>query len=351
MAVSIDRVSSKFHRRRLASALTTLLAIAGLFAGPAAAATNQWSVIGPPMPVSALGVDPHNDAVLYAAGYYAIARSADRGATWTTVDVPKLVGPSAVRVAVSIPTTIYALGLTDLFRSTNGGISWSRRTVPSAAQFPSDLQVAATNANTLVVAARNFCLFGCSGGGAYRSDDGGGSWRAIGFKNKDVLHVAIDPASPQIVYAATETALYRTGNGGSSWTDISPPASGRIESVAVDAQIPSTVYATTDAGFSRSDDSGQSWELTRPTEWATLIATAAGSSRRLFGSVEGLTLSVDGGRTWQDLRSVATGIEFRSLEQVAAGHDVDYIVADLATGSGQVLEYEPVAPRRRSVRK
>jgi photosystem II stability/assembly factor-like uncharacterized protein len=351
MAVPIDRVSSKFHRRRLASALTPLLAFAALFAVSAAAATNQWSVIGPPMPVSALGVDPQNDAVLYAAGQNMIARSADRGATWTTVDVPGLAQPIAVRVAVSIPGTVYALGYGSLFRSTNGGISWAPRTLPTAGQFQSDLQVAATNADTLVVAAMNFCFFGCSGGGVYRSDNGGGSWRSIGFKNKDIRQVALDPTTPQIVYAATETSLFRTSNGGGSWTDISPPAGGRIQSVAVDSQIPSTVYAATDSGLSRSDDSGRTWELTRPTPWASLITTASGNSRRLFGSVEGLALSLDGGRTWQELRSRAPGIEFRSLEQVVAGHDVYFIVADLATATGQVLEYEPVGPRRRSVRK
>jgi photosystem II stability/assembly factor-like uncharacterized protein len=348
-----DPVSSKFHQRRttLASALITLLTFAALFARSAAAASNQWSVIGPPIPVSALGVDPQNDAVLYAAGRDMIARTANHGATWTTVDVPGLLQPTAVRVAVSMPATIYALGFGALFRSTNGGISWVRRNVPATGQFQYDLQVDATNAATVIVAATNFCFLGCSGGGVYRSDDGGGSWRSIGFKDKNMLRVALDPATAPIIYAASETALYRTTNGGGSWIDITPLPGGRIQSVAADPQIPSTVYAATDSGVSRSDDSGRTWELTRATQWASLIVTASGTSRRLFGSVEGLALSVDGGRTWQELRSVAPGIDFRSLEDVAAGHDTYYIIADLANARGQVLEYEPIPPRRRAVRK
>jgi hypothetical protein len=75
-------------------------------------------------------------------------------------------------------------------------------------------------------------------------------------------------------------------------------------------------------------------ELTRPTACVTLITTAS-NTRRLFGAVDGFALSIDGGRTWQEFRSVVPEIDFRSLEQVVAGHDSCYVVADLRGAEGR----------------
>src|SRR5215216_1220689 len=93
------------------------LALTILLAGSAAAGVNQWTVVGPPIRVRALGVDPHNPDNLYAAGDEMAATSHDRGATWTLSPTPGLHAASAVRVAVSMPSTIYALGSTELYRS------------------------------------------------------------------------------------------------------------------------------------------------------------------------------------------------------------------------------------------
>ena len=329
--------------------ITFAFALTLLLAGPAGAGVNQWTVIGPPANVEAMAVDPHNSAILYAASFDAVARSYDRGATWTSTPVPGLVAPSALRVAVSMTSTIYALGIAEVYRSTSGGVSWSRRTAP--ATFPHDLQVDATNASVIVVAATNFCFLGCTGGGVYRSSDGGGSWRRIGLEDTNVWRITLDPTSSQIIYATTESTLMRTGDGGRSWRNISPPGGGSRPDAVVDPIVPTTIYAAADAGVFRSIDSGGSWELVRPSSFGASLAPPAHGSRQLFASAAGTALSLDQGQTWHELSTAGSGLDFRGLRQLVLSRDHFYKVSDLAGAPGQILAYELRHPRRRAVRQ
>jgi photosystem II stability/assembly factor-like uncharacterized protein len=56
--------------------------------------------------------------------------------------------------------------------------------------------------------------------GVYRSDDGGQIWQASvqGIENSQIQALALDPRQPQRVYAgATDGALYLSEDGASSW--------------------------------------------------------------------------------------------------------------------------------------
>jgi hypothetical protein len=57
------------------------------------AGVNQWTITGPPLHVRAMAVDPHDGNVLYAAARDTVARSEDRGATWTLIGSGRDTGP------------------------------------------------------------------------------------------------------------------------------------------------------------------------------------------------------------------------------------------------------------------
>ncbi|HLN58267.1 MAG TPA: hypothetical protein VK416_06875, partial [Thermoanaerobaculia bacterium] len=61
---------------------------------------------------------------------------------------------------------------------------------------------------------------GTSGGGLFKSVDGGGRWTAAntGLTNLNVYALAIDPIAPATVYAGTYGGLFKSVNGGGSWT-------------------------------------------------------------------------------------------------------------------------------------
>lgn len=330
--------------------ITLAVAATRLLDSSAAAGVNQWTVVGPPENVRTMAVDPHDHRTLYAAGFDSVARSHDRGATWTSTPVPGLGRAAVIRTGVSVSSTLYVLGDSELFRSVNGGLSWSKRKIPMTAQSPMDLQVHPTNANLVFVAAWNFCFLGCSGGGVFRSDDGGGSWERIGFKDTNAGHVALHPTSSQILYATSDTKLHKTTDGGRSWRDVSPPAGGEVNNVVVDPVVPTTVYAGAEGGVFRSSDSGASWELVRSSSFGGWIADPAYGSRHLFASATGLALSLDQGQTWRELGTAGSGLDFRGVSQVVVSPGIYYMVADLLGAPGQILAYEVRHPKRRAVR-
>jgi photosystem II stability/assembly factor-like uncharacterized protein len=295
-----------------------------------------------------MAVDPHDNRILFAAGFDTMARSADRGATWTVMPVSGITQPSAVRVAFSLPSTVYVLGVLDLYRSVSGGTSWVKRTVPIPG-FPQDLRVDARDSQTLVLTAQNLCFFGCSGGGVYRSTNGGGSWNSIGFKNVNVSRLALDPTSSSIIYISYGSSLLRTGNGGNSWTEISPPDGGEVWEIAVDPVVPSNVYVATESGVFRTPDSGHSWELLRPSQYSTFIAIEPGNSRWVFAAVDGAFLSTDSGKSWLQLNDKGPGgFFFNSRGQLVVTRDAIYSIANVPGASGQILVYDLKQVHRRA---
>ena len=75
---------------------------------------------------------------------------------------------------------------------------------------------------------------GTSGGGVFKSADGGGSWSAIntGLSNLYVADLVIDPQTPTTLYLITDTCwcpdtgAFQTTDGGATWSAIVMPPAG-----------------------------------------------------------------------------------------------------------------------------
>jgi len=93
-----------------------------------------------------------------------------------------------------------------------------------------------------------------------------------------VAAVAIDPATPTIVYAGTAAGVFKSSDGGGAWTGMNSGLAITLDvrAVAVDPQTPTTVYVGThpapgfDAsknlgGVYRSLDGGATWHGGFPT--------------------------------------------------------------------------------------
>jgi len=167
-----------------------------------------------------------------------------------------------------------------IWRSTDGGGSWTPTTAPN--QLPSVTDVeqdprpghqnvwyAGTGEGTGNSAGLDPATFvGYPGNGIYKSTDGGQSWSLLpSTKSTDrivsgpfdfVWDVEVDPSntSNDEVYAATYEGIYRSTDGGESWTQTLTK-NGNFSDVAVGSN--GTVYAQigNNAIFFSSD--GQSW--------------------------------------------------------------------------------------------
>ena len=123
-----------------------------------------------------LVVDPQTPSTLYVAGTKGIARSADRGNTWTLLSAQPAVYYE-LHIAPSSPSTLYAAAsLGDrpwlLQRSTDAGATWTRMNFESEGVVETSLAVDRLVATTLYAADNGYI---------YRSTDGGNTWSETGY--------------------------------------------------------------------------------------------------------------------------------------------------------------------------
>jgi len=131
--------------------------------------------------------------------------------------------------------------------------------------------------------------------GIYRSKDSGATWKAINGKfsttpsalgnTSDFSNMscfAINPKSPSTMFAGTGEGLFRTVDGGTTWTACGTiPAQTTqpgVGSIAIDPITPTTLYVATGYGVFRSVNNGGSWkdinsELTKTNYAGRLLST------------------------------------------------------------------------------
>lgn len=177
--------------------------------------------------VTDLVLDPSNDSVGYAAvGGSSVYKTTDRGATWTAVASgfpASNVGRINLGIAPSAPTTLYAAvenassgSLLGIWKTTTGGTAWSQLTASGAScggQCWYDLFIATSPTNPDTVYLGGVLL--------YRSADGGASFTSIqGGIHVDQHAIAFDPERPTTVYVGNDGGVYRSSNGGNSWVSL-----------------------------------------------------------------------------------------------------------------------------------
>ncbi len=261
----------------------------------------------PVQSIGAIAIDPSNHKTVWVG----------TGESWT-------------RNTVSIGDGIY--------KSTDEGETWTNMGLPNSERIVK-IVVDPKDGNTVFACVPGKLWSDSAERGLYKTSDGGKHWSLIlkgGNLSTGCASISMDAQNPNVLFAAmwdfrrkgwtfrsggasptakSDSALYRSADGGNTWTQITPatnkgfPAKpyGRI-AVAIAPSKSSVVYAlveSTDSALYRSDDGGKTWSkrdksqlmVWRPFYFANLIVDPH-NPERLFKPDLVLIQSLDGGKSF-----------------------------------------------------
>ncbi len=211
-------------------------------------------------------VDPNDPSRIHVTGNLGYIRSDDGGTTW----VGHLAGDASDMVMHPTDASRLYVGHRPdgVYRSTDGGDNWTLlgNGLPNIQTLNVVLDIAQSNPNVLYAAISEE---GVSIGleGIYRSTDGGNTWSGTPGTDPPLgrtswnLALAVDPTDENTVFLLG-FGLYRSQNAGTSWqriTDTTSRPSLHVDYQAVTVGPDETVWLGNDGGMWKSADGGQSW--------------------------------------------------------------------------------------------
>jgi photosystem II stability/assembly factor-like uncharacterized protein len=249
--------------------------------------------------VSGIPGDPQT--YYFGAASGGVWKSVDGAAHWSPLfDKEAVASIGSIAIAPSDSNVIY-VGTGEgclrgnisygngVYRSNDGGKSWSNMGLRDTQHIPKVL-VDPRNSEVILVAAMGHAFAPNEERGVFRSTDGGKSWTKTLYVDDrtGATDLAFAPSNPNIVFAGmyqvqrqpwtftsggTGSGLYRSTDGGAIWKHLEGnglPSGviGRI-GVSVSGADSNRVYAMIEAdkgGLYRSDDGGDHWERVNDDE-------------------------------------------------------------------------------------
>src|SRR5688572_23477079 len=188
----------------------------------------------------------------------------------------------------------YYMGTTGggVFKTTDGGLSWAAVTDKYFGGTIGAIAISESNPDVVYVGTGEYPIRGnvSHGDGLYKTTDGGKTWRYSGLaETRQIARVRVHPKNPDVVYVAAlghvwapnpERGFYRSADGGATWKQI----------------------------LFRNDSTGAIELVMDPAEPSTLYAGFWQAGRKPWqlvsgGAGSGIFKSTDGGEKWIELTS------------------------------------------------
>ncbi|MFH1764187.1 MAG: hypothetical protein ABIF09_08350 [Gemmatimonadota bacterium] len=245
----------------------------------------------------------------------------------------QLVGPTNISgrmtdIAVVTPKgesyTIYVAGASGgVWRTRNEGVTWEPVFEQAASTSIGDVTAAPSNQDIIWVGSGEANIFRSSmaGTGVYKSLDGGESWTHMGLEGTHTIpRIIVHPQDPSIVYVAASghewthdeyRGLYKSTDGGATWRRVLflTDQTGVIDLV-MHPTDPNTLYAAT-------------WQRIRERWNDPRNEPAYGGS--------GIYKSTDGGESWSQVNDGLPEPRFRGrigLDIARSNPEVVYALVD-----------------------
>jgi photosystem II stability/assembly factor-like uncharacterized protein len=273
-------------------------------------------------------VDQANPARIFAGGWKPDQRdgglwvSPDAGKHWNPVADMRGQSVFALVQAPSNPAILYAGTFDGVFRSTDGGLSWSTISPAGSKEIHEVESLAVDPGDPNIVYAGTWHL-------PWKTTDGGASWHTIKkglIDDSDVFSIIVDPVSPRIVFLSACSGIYKSENGGELFHKIHgiPSTARRTRVLMQDPQYRLVVYAGTTEGLYKTMDGGKSFtRMTGPDVIVNDIFVDPRDSSHVL-------LATDRGGV---LASSDSGANFAPANQGLSGRKVEALLVDRANPS------------------
>ncbi|HXL81824.1 MAG TPA: hypothetical protein VN951_13185 [Pyrinomonadaceae bacterium] len=309
--------------------------------------------------VAVSGVRGQPNTFYFGAVGGGVWKTTDAGQTWTPIfDNQPVASIGALAVSTSDPDVIYVgSGEADMrsdislgngvYKSADAGQTWSYLGLHDTRQIGRIL-IDPKNPNVVLVAALGHGFGPNTERGVFRSTNGGKSWTKVLYKdeNTGAIDLAFDPDNSRTVYASLWNVrrvawnayppvtgpgggLYKSTDGGESWKQITGDRfpTGKVGRIGIDVpagQHGKRIYALVDAGDESglyvSDDAGQSWTrvsvepriLSRGWYFGEVRSDPRNADVVYVSNVS-IYQSLDGGKTFKAIRGAPGGDDYHSL--------------------------------------
>lgn len=265
--------------------------------------------------VNLLAIDPTAPSTIYAGSGVGVFKSTNGGRTWSAMNNGLIVARNVVGLAIDpvTPSTVY-IAVTDfssssrgVYKSTNGGNLWIQRSNGLPSFDPTSLAIDPVTPNVLFVSVG--CCF--SGSHIYKTTDGADNWSPLaGAPPQQPTSLVIDPLNHSIIYAVDSNSLggiFKSGDAGATWQSLGTTVQS-ARSIAVSPHTPGLLYANTDQTLFKSVDGGSSWSPVPPRTGKIVFDQLNPSTLFLitnpfFSNSEGIFRSTDNGQTWKQVNT------------------------------------------------
>jgi photosystem II stability/assembly factor-like uncharacterized protein len=301
--------------------------------------TNQgtsWTDISgnlPNVPVHTLAIDPSSSTTLYVGTETGVYSSTNSGGTWASFN-------AGMPLYVPTDELVIQKDTKALFAFTHGRGVFSTSPSTSSPGWTVQSSAITTSLATVKTVNQSVVWTAGAGGKVLVTTNGGTSWNSVGggVIGTDNIYAieALDANTAFVTTTPTSTTfIYRTTNGGTTWTQMYTQSGGFIDAIkmynasngiALGDPVGGkwTILKTTDGGATWARIATEPAQVGTEAGWNNSFATI-GTTNIWFGTNSNkIYRSTDGGLTWSS-SSVAfqnsINISFSSAQYGVAGAD------------------------------